>query len=79
MYFSLQHPIKNFDIAIKGNYSLEEIVYGSRFGDYLIDTLISLEKAALIPSYPLNELDNYLLKFKRDFTKFTVFGHSILN
>ena len=80
LYFSLQHPIKNFDIAIKGNYSLErnEFMAADLALSYLSsDTLISLErKQLLIPSYPLNELDNYLLKFKRDFTKFTVFGRT---
>ena len=80
LYFSLQHPIKNFDIAIKGNYSLErnEFMAADLALSYLSsDTLISLErKQLLVPSYPLNELDNYLLKFKRDFTKFTVFGRT---
>jgi len=80
LYFSLQHPIGNLDLAIKGNYSFErnEFMAADFVLSYLGDnTLVSLEKKQLlIPSYPLNELDNYLLKFKRDFSNFSLFGRT---
>lgn len=62
---------------MKGNYSLErnKFMAADLALSYLgANSLISLErKQLLVPSYPLNELDNYLLKFKRDFSNFSLF------
>ena len=78
LFFSLQRPIGNLNIAMKGNYSLErnKFMAADLALSYLgANSLISLErKQLLVPSYPLNELDNYLLKFKRDFSNFSLFG-----
>ena len=80
LFFSLQRPIGNLNIAMKGNYSLErnELMAADLALSYLgANSLISLErKQLLVPSYPLNELDNYLLKFKRDFSNFSLFGRT---
>ena len=80
LFFSLQRPIGNLNIAMKGNYSLErnELMAADLALSYLAaNSLISLErKQLLVPSYPLNELDNYLLKFKRDFSNFSLFGRA---
>lgn len=80
LFFSLQHPIGNLNIAMKGNYSLErnKFMAADLALSYLgANSLISLErKQLLVPSYPLNELDNYLLKFKRDFSNFSLFGRA---
>ena len=80
LFFSLQHPIGNLNIAMKGNYSLErnKFMAADLALSYLgANSLISLErKQLLVPSYPLNELDNYLLKFKRDFSNFSLFGRT---
>ena len=43
--------------------------------EYMDDkTFLSLQKNNIVPSsYPLQPLDNYVLKFKRDFSNFQIF------
>jgi hypothetical protein len=78
IFFSINTKNKNFNLFAKGNYSYEKSDFmaqmiGMKYTDE--KTLFSFQKNNLIPSsYPLQPLDNYVLKFKRDFDSFQVFS-----
>ena len=80
IFFSINTKNKNFNLFAKGNYSYEKSDFmaqmiGMKYTDE--KTLFSFQKNNLIPSsYPLQPLDNYVLKFKRDFDSFQVFSRA---
>ena len=80
VFFSVNTKNKNFNIFAKGNYSYEKSDFmaqmlGMKYTDE--KTLLSLQKNNIVPSsYPLQPLDNYVLKFKRDFESFQVFSRA---
>ena len=80
IFFSVNTKNKNFNFFAKGNYSYEKSDFmaqmiGMKYSDE--KTLLSLQKNNIIPSsYPLQPLDNYVLKFKRDFQSFQVFSRA---
>ena len=80
IFFSINTKNKNFNLFANGNYSYEESDFmaqmvGMKYTDS--KTYFSFQKNNLIPSsYPLQPLDNYVLKFKRDFDNFQVFSRA---
>tara|TARA_X000000950_G_scaffold220731_1_gene265862 strand:- start:7868 stop:9736 length:1869 start_codon:yes stop_codon:yes gene_type:complete len=78
IFFSINTKNKNFNLFANGNYSYEKSDFmaqmvGMKYTD--TKTYFSFQKNNLIPSsYPLQPLDNYVLKFKRDFDNFQVFS-----
>tara|TARA_Y100001949_G_scaffold31110_1_gene24239 strand:- start:7021 stop:8913 length:1893 start_codon:yes stop_codon:yes gene_type:complete len=78
IFFSLTTKNSNFNFFAKGNYSYEKsdflaLMAGVSFKND--STFFSFQKNNLIPSsYPLKPIDNYMLKFKKDFQKFKVFS-----
>ena len=80
VFFSVNTKNKNFNIFAMGNYSVEKsdfmgLMAGFKYSDE--NTLFSLQKNNLVPSsFPLKPLDNYVLKFKRDFDSFKVFSRA---
>ena len=77
IFFSAKTKNKNLNFFAKGNYSYEKSDFvGLMAGlEYMDDkTFLSLQKNNIVPSsYPLQPLDNYVLKFKRDFSNFQIF------
>jgi len=80
IFFSLSTNNKNFNIFTMGNYSYEKKKFmGLMGGLSFMDekTKFSIQKNKIVPSsYPLKSLDNYVMKFKRDFTSFSLFSRS---
>ncbi|RPG42577.1 MAG: hypothetical protein CBC72_004880 [Gammaproteobacteria bacterium TMED112] len=80
IFFSAQTKNKNLNFFAKGNYSYRESDFmGLMAGvEYLDDkTYLSVQKNNIVPSsYPLQPLDNYVLKFKRDFDNFQIFSRA---
>lgn len=80
IFFSLNTKNKHLNFFAMGNYSTEKsdfmgLMAGARYTDD--KTSLSLQKTNLIPSsFPLMPLDNYVLKFKRDFDSFKVFSRA---
>ncbi len=80
IFFSINTKNKNFNLFANGNYSYEKSDFmaqmvGMKYTDS--KTYFSFQKNNLIPSsYPLQPLDNYVLKFKRDFDNFQVFSRA---
>jgi hypothetical protein len=80
IFFSINTKNKNFNLFANGNYSYEKSDFmaqmvGMKYTD--TKTYFSFQKNNLIPSsYPLQPLDNYVLKFKRDFDNFQVFSRA---
>jgi len=80
IFFSISSNNKNLNIFAKGNYSYEKKKFMGLMGGFeYIDekTKFSLQKNKIIPSsYPLRSLNNYVIKFKRDFDSFSIFSRS---
>ena len=80
IFFSLSTNNKNFNFFSMGNYSYEKkkfmgLIGGLRYMDE--KTKFSIAKNKIVPSsYPLKSLDNYVIKFKRDFNSFTIFSRA---
>ena len=80
IFFSINTKNKNFNLFANGNYSYEKSDFmaqmvGMKYTDS--KTYFSFQKNNLIPSsYPLQPLDNYVLKFKREFDNFQVFSRA---
>ncbi|MBT09881.1 MAG: hypothetical protein CMD63_01235 [Gammaproteobacteria bacterium] len=80
IFFSLSTNNKNFNIFSMGNYSYEKkkfmgLMGGVRYMDN--KTKFSIQKNKIVPSsYPLKSLDNYVMKFKRDFNSFSLFSRA---
>ena len=80
IFLSINIKNKNFNLFANGNYSYEKSDFmaqmvGMKYTDS--KTYFSFQKNNLIPSsYPLQPLDNYVLKFKRDFDNFQVFSRA---
>ena len=80
IFFSAQTKNKNLNLFAKGNYSFEKSDFtGLTLGAEYIDdkTYLSLQKNNIVPSsYPLQPLDNYVLKFKRNFDNYQIFSRA---
>ena len=80
IFFSAKTKNKNLNFFAKGNYSYEKRDFmGLMAGIEYMDnkTYLSLQKNNIVPSsYPLLPLDNYVLKFKRDFSDFQIFSRA---
>ena len=80
IFFSTKTKNKNLNLFAKGNYSYEKSDFmGLMAGVEYIDdkTFLSLQKNNIVPSsYPLQPLDNYVLKFRRDFDNFQIFSRA---
>ena len=80
IFFSAKTKNKNLNLFAKGNYSYEKSDFmGLMAGVEYIDdkTFLSLQKNNIVPSsYPLQQLDNYVLKFRRDFDSFQIFSRA---
>ena len=80
IFFSAKTKNKNLNLFAKGNYSYEKSDFmGLMAGVEYIDdkTFLSLQKNNIVPSsYPLQPLDNYVLKFRRDFDNFQIFSRA---
>ena len=80
IFFSAKTKNKNLNFFAKGNYSYEKRDFmGLMAGIEYMDnkTYLSLQKNNIVPSsYPLLPLDNYVLKFKRDFSNFQIFSRA---
>ncbi len=80
IFFSLSTNNKNFNVFTMGNYSYEKkkfmgLMGGLRYMDE--KTRFSIQKNKIVPSsYPLKTLDNYVMKFKRDFNSFSLFSRA---
>ena len=80
IFFSAKTKNENLNFFAKGNYSYEKSDFmGLMAGIEYMDnkTYLSLQKNNIVPSsYPLLPLDNYVLKFKRDFSDFQIFSRA---
>ena len=80
IFFSAKTKNENLNFFAKGNYSYEKRDFmGLMAGIEYMDnkTYLSLQKNNIVPSsYPLLPLDNYVLKFKRDFSDFQIFSRA---
>ena len=80
IFFSAKTKNENLNFFAKGNYSYEKSDFmGLMAGIEYLDnkTFLSLQKNNIVPSsYPLLPLDNYVLKFKRDFRDFQIFSRA---
>ena len=80
IFFSAKTKNKNLNLFAKGNYSYEKSDFmGLMAGVEYIDdkTFLSLQKNNIVPSsYPLQPLDNYVLKFRRNFDNFQIFSRA---
>ena len=80
IFFSLATKNKNFNVFTMGNYSFEEHKFMGLTGGIKYEnetTKFSLQKNKIVPSsYPIKSLDNYVMKFKKDFTSFSIFSRS---
>ncbi len=80
IFFSLATRNENFNIYASGNYSLDKSQFiGLNAGFSYVDesTLLSIGKSEILqPSYPLKPLDNYVMKFKKDFDSFSLFSRA---
>ena len=80
IFFSAKTKNENLNFFAKGNYSYEKsdfmaLMAGIEYMDN--KTFLSLQKNNIVPSsYPLLPLDNYVLKFKRDFSDFQIFSRA---
>ena len=77
IFFSAKTKNEKLNFFAKGNYSYKKSDFmGLMAGiEYMDDkTFLSLQRNNIVPSsYPLQPLDNYVLKFKRDFSNFQIF------
>ena len=80
IFFSLSTNNKNFNVFTMGNYSYEKKRFMGLMGGFKYTddkTKFSLQKNEIIPSsYPLKSLDNYVMKFTRDFDSFSIFSRA---
>ena len=80
IFFSISSNNKNLNIFAMGNYSYEKKKFMGLMGGFkYIDekTKFSIQKNKIITSsYPLKSLNNYVVKFKRDFDYFSIFSRS---
>ena len=80
IFFSAKTKNKNLNFFGKGNYSIEKSDFmGLTLGAEYYDnkTYLSLQKNNIVPSsYPLQPLDNYVVKFKRNFDNYQVFSRA---
>jgi len=80
IFFSAKTKHKNLNFFAEGNYSYEKSDFmGLMAGVEYIDdkTFFSLQKNNIVTSsFPLQPLDNYVLKFKRDFNSFQLFSRA---
>ena len=80
IFFSAKTKNKNLNLFASGNYSYEKSDFmGLMAGIEYIDdkTFLSIQKNNIVPSsYPLQPLDNYVLKFKRNFDNFQIFSRA---
>ena len=80
IFFSAKTKNENLNFFAKGNYSYEKSDFMGLIAgiEYMDDkTYLSLQKNNIVPSsYPLLPLDNYVLKFKRDFSDFQIFSRA---
>jgi hypothetical protein len=80
IFFSAKTKNKNLNLFAKGNYSYEKsdfmgLMAGAEYTDD--KTFLSIQKNNIVPSsYPLQPLDNYVLKFRRDFDNFQIFSRA---
>ena len=80
IFFSAKTKNKNLNFFAKGNYSYEKsdfmgLMAGAEYTDDKI--FLSIQKNNIVPSsYPLQPLDNYVLKFRRDFDNFQIFSRA---
>jgi len=80
IFFSAKTKNKNLNFFAEGNYSIEKSDFmGLSLGaEYFDDkTYLSLQKNNIVPSsYPLQPLNNYVFKFKRNFDNYQVFSRA---
>ena len=80
LFFSISSNNENLNVFAMGNYSYEKKKFMGLMGGFeYIDekTKFSIQKNKIIPSsYPLKSLNNYVVKFKRDFDSFSIFSRS---
>ena len=80
IFFSLSTNNKNFNAFAMGNYSYDKKKFMGLMGGFKYKdekTRFSIQKNEIIPSsYPLKSLNNYVLKFKRDFDSFSIFSRA---
>ncbi len=80
IFFSAKTKHKNLNFFAEGNYSYKKSDFmGLMAGVEYIDdkTFFSLQKNNIVTSsFPLQPLDNYVLKFKRDFNSFQLFSRA---
>ena len=80
VFFNFNKDFGNINIRVKGNYSLEKEKFMSNiFGiDYVGDSSsLSIEKNKfMMASYPLMGINNYFLKFRKNFDNFVLFSRT---
>ena len=80
IFFSVRTKNENLNLFAEGNYSYEESDFSNMLAgiEYSTDkTFLSFQKNNIIQSsYPLLPLDNYVLKFKKDFDSFQIFSRA---
>lgn len=79
-FFLLNQKYGHLSVSASGNYSLKKNeIIGLDLGlSYQTkNSYFAIEKRELMmTSYPLNSMDNYLMKFKKDFNNFSFFGRT---
>ena len=80
IFFSVRTKNENLNLFAEGNYSYEESDFSNMLAgiEYSTDkTFLSFQKNNIVQSsYPLLPLDNYVLKFKKDFDSFQIFSRA---
>ena len=80
IFFSVKTKNENLNLFAEGNYSYEESDFSNMVAgiEYSTDkTFLSFQKNNIVQSsYPLLPLDNYVLKFKKDFDSFQIFSRA---
>ena len=80
IFFSVKTKNENLNLFAEGHYSYEENDFSNMVAgiEYSTDkTFLSFQKNNIVQSsYPLLPLDNYVLKFKKDFDSFQIFSRA---
>ena len=80
IFFSVRTKNENLNLFAEGNYSYGEGDFSNMLAgiEYSTDkTFLSFQKNNIVQSsYPLLPLDNYVLKFKKDFDSFQIFSRA---